>query len=295
MESSIKRSFIIGDEWLYYKIYTGYKVSDSILLSSLKTTIESLIEKKIIDKWFFIRYADPDYHLRIRFHVKSEKQLMVIINELNSSLKGYIESGIIWKLQLDTYNRELERYGNNTIILAENIFFKDSKMVLDLIEIIDEKNHEEIRWLIALKVIDHYLKIFNLNSYQRLEFVKNMRHGYSNYYISESKTIVSQLNLKYSVKKQIIKLFLEENLFQDIKQDSIKKTIESNIKHDNISINEIIKLHESNALEVQLSDLLSSYIHMHLNRLFKTRNTLNEFICYDYLYRYYMSKEKGAF
>jgi thiopeptide-type bacteriocin biosynthesis protein len=68
----MKRDFCIGSEWLYYKLYTGVKTADLILLEKLYSVILELKEKNLIIKWFFIRYKDTDEHLRIRFLLKAK-------------------------------------------------------------------------------------------------------------------------------------------------------------------------------------------------------------------------------
>lgn len=123
MNSLIQRSFIVGDNWLYYKIYTGSRTSDMILLEIIKPLTESLLYNDVIDKWFFIRYADPKPHLRIRFHCTETKNIGVVISELLPFFKELINQDLVWKIQIDTYNRELERYGENTIIISESLFF----------------------------------------------------------------------------------------------------------------------------------------------------------------------------
>jgi hypothetical protein len=50
----MKRDFCIGSEWLYYKLYTGVKTADLILLEKLYSVILELKEKNLIIKWFFI-------------------------------------------------------------------------------------------------------------------------------------------------------------------------------------------------------------------------------------------------
>jgi hypothetical protein len=41
----MKRDFCIGSEWLYYKLYTGVKTADLILLEKLYSVILELKEK----------------------------------------------------------------------------------------------------------------------------------------------------------------------------------------------------------------------------------------------------------
>jgi hypothetical protein len=49
----IQRKFILGDEWLYYKIYLGEYVSDFVLTNIVYVISKQLIDNKIIDKVFF--------------------------------------------------------------------------------------------------------------------------------------------------------------------------------------------------------------------------------------------------
>lgn len=70
-------------------------------------------------------------------------------------------SHLIWKIQIDTYNRELERYDWNLIEEAESFFFVDSECVLSIIDKIER--NENYRWMIALKLIDELLSDFRLN------------------------------------------------------------------------------------------------------------------------------------
>ncbi len=58
-----KRSFIPGSEWIYYKIYCGVKTADKILTETIKPLVEQLKMLNLIEKWFFIRYSDPDTHI----------------------------------------------------------------------------------------------------------------------------------------------------------------------------------------------------------------------------------------
>ncbi|GHV23349.1 hypothetical protein FACS1894174_09080 [Bacteroidia bacterium] len=44
-----------------------------------------------------------------------------------------------------------------------------------------------------------------------------------------------------------------------------------------------------------MNELLKSYIHMMLNRLFRSKNRMHEMVLYDFMFRYYTSgiaKEK---
>ena len=113
--NNIKRFFVIGDEWLYYKFYCGPKTADEILIEVIKPVSEKLLKDNIIDKWFFIRYSDPKLHLRVRFHYANPENILFIINTINQYIQFYIDQDLIHKVQIDTYQRELERYGTKSI------------------------------------------------------------------------------------------------------------------------------------------------------------------------------------
>lgn len=64
-----ERYLIPGSEWLFFKIYTGPKSADTLLAGPLRILVTSLLERAHVDSFFFIRYTDPEYHIRLRFHL----------------------------------------------------------------------------------------------------------------------------------------------------------------------------------------------------------------------------------
>ena len=52
----------------------------------------------------------------------------------------------------------------------------------------------------------------------------------------------------------------------------------------------LILIEESGELKVMMSSLLTSLIHMSLDRWFRTKNKLHEMVIYDFLSRYYKSE-----
>ena len=64
-------------------------------------------------------------------------------------------TGEIWNVQLDTYVRELERYGGATgMPLCERIFQADSEAVLSIVEALSGDAGADARWRLALAGID---------------------------------------------------------------------------------------------------------------------------------------------
>mgnify|MGYP006084513333 CR=1 FL=1 len=283
MNKIVERDFIIGDEWVYFKLYTGYSLSDSILIRDISTLVKKLKDMGIIRKWFFIRYADPDYHLRLRLLVKKKEYIGTVINEMNEKFKWHFNQGVIWKYQMDSYERELTRYGEETIDLTETLFNHDSELCLNILNILNSYNSEDLRWLIALRCIDYYLDSFGVTESNKIKFVEAAKNSLNKVYSKTSKSLTPQLNRKYKEERKKI-----NDIFDDFAYDgeliiSLHEIFNEN-KIKNIT-HEIIIKNGNNNTEI------SSYIHMCLNRLFKTRNTFNEYVCYDLLFRFYMEKK----
>ncbi|HEV7428943.1 MAG TPA: thiopeptide-type bacteriocin biosynthesis protein, partial [Thermoanaerobaculia bacterium] len=81
-------------------------------------------------RWFFIRYSESGWHLRLRFQGDPRALRERVQPTLESMAQRLIDTGAAWKLQFDTYEREVERYGGaEAIELAEEIFHRDSEAV----------------------------------------------------------------------------------------------------------------------------------------------------------------------
>ena len=128
-----QRSFSLGSEWLYYKLYCGNKTADKLLCEAIKPLTEKLLQEKVIDKWFFIRYSDPETHIRLRFHFTDLNQKAKVIAHMAQFCAEFEKSGLLWKTQTDTYQRELERYGSNSMEISENLFFYDSIAIVNML------------------------------------------------------------------------------------------------------------------------------------------------------------------
>ncbi len=274
----MQRTFVLGDKWIYYKWYCGKKTADTILVDIVKPLTEKLLHKSLIDQWFFIRYDDPKSHLRIRFRCKQVSNIGMIINEVKKAIDYFVANDLIWKIQTDTYQRELERYGKQTIEDAEQFFFIDSTTCINALNMIED---DELLFLFALKSIDNLLESFNYDTKDKIEFVKPNLRAFKKEFNSD-KLLSKQLNKKYASLKEKTIAFMTENSDEDF------------IPLFNILENKKKKLNQLSTiilnkkkLEISINQLLSSYVHMMINRLFRDQQRLHELVSYDFLSRYY--------
>ncbi|KFA93239.1 lantibiotic dehydratase, partial [Archangium violaceum] len=66
--ASLPRSFAPGSEWLYAKLYTGTATADRVLCEAVAPLMREALASGDADHGFFIRYGDPDWHVRLRLH-----------------------------------------------------------------------------------------------------------------------------------------------------------------------------------------------------------------------------------
>lgn len=286
MSINIQREFIVGDHWLYYKIYSGTKTADSILIEIIKPIVSDLINKNIISKWFFIRYGDPKPHLRIRFYCKDLNNIGTVINTLLPLFKDLMNQDLIWKIQTDTYQRELERYGKNSMELSESMFFYDSKLILDLLEIVGDD--DELRWLIALKIIENIMNAFNYTIDNKLVFFERLKVGFGSEF-GINKDLNKQIDYKYRNYRNTIEEIIEAKKGSASQYDELLIALEDFNNKSRSTVDEILNFRESGILMLSLDSLISSYIHMSMVRLFKSKNRIHELVVYDFMYRYYKS------
>lgn len=286
--NSVKRKFLSGSEWFYSKIYAGTETSESILKGVISPLAMELLDQKRIDKWFFIRYADPAPHLRVRFHGKPEFQA-VVMQELNKRLEPFLLLGNIWKVQTDTYIREIERYDELNIENSEDIFFHDSVAVTQLLALSGED--ENSRWQLALLSLDRFLEDCALDIDQKIHLVTLLREGYLLEFNKNELDFKKQLGSKYRKLKNILTFIFDDSSQSDTVIAARKVLIDrSQAWQENIQY----ILDNAAYFSVSKQSLLSSYMHMMVNRFFKTKQRNHEMILFDLLAQYYRSvKARG--
>lgn len=275
----IQRTFMPGSEWLFLKIYTGNKTAEKLLEKEIRNIVKYLQSEKEIEKWFFLRYSDPDYHIRIRFLTTNPAILGIIYKKLQPAIK----QGKIWKMQVDTYNRELERYHPALIEVAESIFYNDSKASLEILPLI---TNEDVRWMASVKMIDAFLSDFLLDLDGKLQIMTQMSEAYKKEFGYDKN--FKPLGDKYREHRKMVEEVLENKHENDF---FIKLSlILQKRSKDNIPViaqfKEICK-----KKKIESDRIINSYIHMMMNRLFIHSARMHELLIYYFLYKYYLGKK----
>lgn len=272
------RKFGSGTEWLYLKIYTGIKTSDLILEETIQSLTEYFRENNYISKWFFIRYHDPKSHLRIRFYLNNTEDYPNVLKKINEELQEFVDSGEISNISIETYSREIERYGKNTIEDAETLFYKNSEFTLLCLPYDDED-----KIIFSIFYMNEILDKLNLEIQEKLTWIRNFNGAFKEEFNAD-KNLNSQLDKKYRKFKLKLIDFIESDEFSDE-----RNAIISHVEECVSVLQNMLRHHQNQSLEIPLQSFFQSIFHMNINRLFVSNQRLFEMVIYDYLLRYYKS------
>ncbi|WP_291727352.1 lantibiotic dehydratase [Bernardetia sp.] len=281
-EISVQRDFYVGSEWLYFKIYTGVKTAEEILTTIIHPLSEHLIDKEIIQEWFFIRYADPEHHLRVRFK-GTGNFYESLISIMYQNLDAYIKNELVWKVQIDTYQREIERYGAKNIANSEYLFFRDSVAISKILSNLKDEN---LRWKVGMQGVDYLLNDFGLSISQKKTIMEFLSVAFLKEFAIEGSSKIKLLAKKYRDNRKEIETILsnrDTTLYDQIYEERTQTT--------QPIIAFIKELRKNSELELPLEDLIASYIHMFLNRFFRSNQRKHECMIYYMLHQHYRSCE----
>lgn len=287
-QSKTQRNFESYSNWVYFKIYTGNKTADKILNNQIWKICNELIKQKVIKKWFFIRYADPKNHIRLRFNLTDSNSFIELNNALNKNFSNLVKSGLIWKIQTDTYQRELERYGNDSIEISEDFFYMNSQVTLEILKLFTNDKAQENRFLVGLLGVIKLYDGFGFSTDERLLLIEKSALSYGNEF-----NVPNSENLRTVIKDKYRKILPDLECLLNGKENKSQlninffETINKSYKKQVKALDNLAMMLTQNKYEKSLNDLMPSYIHMFLNRFFANNQRYEEMLIYQLLEKYY--------
>lgn len=253
--------FIPGEDWMYFEIYCHPTRCNAILLDIFGSLLPDFRRK--IKGWFFIRYTDPAYHIRLRLQLKSAADASTILTGISKLLKHYIVTGIISDLQLKTYRPETMRYGGGRMHLVERCFAVDSDFVMELI---GKSDHINDLYFFSVKLMEAIWERAGFTLEEQLYFAEDMTSRFARE-MNIATEGVKMLNVGY-------KAFEHAPVTLSLNKVQTKKMLRTEIYFHEVL--QTCTIRERNKL---LADLF----HMHTNRLFSDDQRMHELIIYYYL------------
>jgi thiopeptide-type bacteriocin biosynthesis protein len=288
------RSFPPGSEWLYAKLYTGPATVDQVLRDVVKPVVQKVMDSGAADLWFFIRYGDPDWHLRLRFHGVPTRLHGEVLPALHAATAPLVADGLIWRFQLDTYEREVERYGGaEGIVLAERFFHADSEAILAMADLIGADTRGDLRWRLALLGMHLLLVDFGFDLATRRAVIRETRDEFAAEFNADEK-FSHELSTKFRPERRGVESLLRNALQSDTRLSAGLEILRRRSSRLVPVMTELRASAEDGTLCRPLTELAPSYLHMHANRLLRSAHRAQELVLYDFLARLYDSEAARA-
>ncbi len=283
---TLRRSFAPGSEWLYAKIYTGTGTADRILREKIGPIAREAIAAGDARSWFFIRYGDPEWHLRLRFRGEPGRLRDAVLPRLADAFDRLLGTGAAWKLQLDTYDREIERYGGGEgIELSEELFFHDSEAVVEMIDSLTSDAGADARWRMILAGMDRLLDDFGYDLEAKLRLCEMGRAGFASRYKYEDALRTPIADKMRQERGALSRLLADPGSASEDYQPGLAALERRSQAHAGV-----VRELKSRRLQQPLDEMVRSYVHMFVNRLSRSAGPEHELVLYDFLVQLYGSQ-----
>ena len=174
---AVQRVFAPGSTWTYLELHAGSAAAERVLLERVAPCIAGLRAAGAASGWFFLRYQDPSFHLRVRVH----GEVALVRAALDELVAAALENGEIHDARYGTYRREVERYGGSVgIVLAEQLFEADSDAVVDLLLELAPDAGPNARWRLGVLGAEVLLADLGLDEQARAIFTRLQRDALAN-------------------------------------------------------------------------------------------------------------------
>lgn len=278
---------IPGSHWLYLKVYSGTCALDEILATHIRPLVSDLLETNCISKWFFVRHADPEWHLRLRLF--SDHHAWTKTGRgIQAAILQIISSGLSWRVAVDTYQPEFERYGGvDAMPLSEAIFHIDSEFALSLIWHRFQMKIDSA-WAPLALAVDSLWRAAAFSRADRIRIYKQHLQRL-NASVPRFESTEIEVDRLFRANRDNLEGGLGHNLTDRSAIDDVF------IRREHLLKEIFIKLREHAILSFSLArpfdEIVRAHAHMSLNRLSVEPSPAIELVTYGLLYRFLAAQE----
>ena len=247
-----------GSEWLFVKLYGGRTFEDDLIAGVIRSFAEQAISSEMAEEWFFLRYSDPDSHIRLRFRGDPKRLTKELYPAICDWATELIQKELCLRFAFDAYEREVERYGGLAAArAAEALFFADSRSVAEILDELNAKQKQLDKTSIAVLSVDELLGSMGLDEATRVSWydmqVRN-RKGLSAEYRKRKISLRSMLGDPERV----------------LRQTGAGAVAEALARRGQAVIDvrkQLAEIESRCELTRSIPTLCKSFVHLHLNRL----------------------------
>jgi thiopeptide-type bacteriocin biosynthesis protein len=239
----------------------------------------------VLERWFFIRYADPEPHLRVRMHGAPARLWSEALAALHRAAEPWLAERRLVRLTLDTYEPEIERYGGAAAMPhVERIFEADSDAVLAMVETFTGDAGLAARARLALAGVARCFDAFGLAPAERLAAARRTRDALAAEH-RVSKPFRVAAGERFRAERRGLETLLGGTPGPD---DPIAEGLAILARRDDrwrAPIEAMRALAGAGALTEPLPTVAGAVAHMHVNRALRAAQRAQELVLYDFLVR----------
>jgi thiopeptide-type bacteriocin biosynthesis protein len=274
-----------GSEWLHVKLYAGDSTIERIMAEALTPLVHEFESSGWSDRWFFIRFLDPDHHLRLRFHGEPRVLLREVLPRLRDGLDPYLRSRYLWNMEVVPYEREMLRYGGDQgIDLCEEIFQIDSDAALAISSLTQDDEGLDLRWRLTLRGMDDTLSAMGWDLEDKHRIMESCALSFGREFGVRG-VLKRQIRGRYRRERRA----LEEILSAPPTTELLALLAQRRERLTSVA-GELARRSRSGLLDTSYDDLAQSFLHMHANRMLRSAQRAQEAVIYHFLERIYESK-----
>lgn len=248
-----------SSEWLYAELQMHSELADDLLRNQINAFCHETLKRKLAKDWFFIRYEDPNFHLRLRFNGKDTVLTDKLMPELSRFGAMLLETKLISRFSIETYDREIERYGGlEGLAISEEVFCIDSKVAIKLIPSPTAASAEFDKIVATALTADMMISCLGVKADDRLQMYKRWTSGLRHLPDKDFRTRLTKLS------DMVAESYWPPS--RECAMPELRDVIEIMKKLPALG-KKLAKLQDENKLSNTIVNIYDSMVHMHCNRI----------------------------
>jgi thiopeptide-type bacteriocin biosynthesis protein len=251
-----------GSAWLFVKLYCPSHCEDVLIADALSGFCRNVRAAELADSWFFIRYADPDSHVRLRFHGDRDRLAGQLFPQICGWAQELMAQGTCARFVFDTYDQEIERFGGaEGMNASEDLFHADSRAAAALVGVLQarEWTDEASRTALLAASIDDLLEALGFDESSRL-----------GWYGEQGRAAAREAGSEYRALKSSLRAAVgdRDRWLCDRPHGSVIGEALAERRRNLMDVSRRLRaLSNERRLGQPIAALAVSYVHLHLNRL----------------------------
>lgn len=243
-----------GSEWVFASLYTTPPDHDALLTGPVRDFADYAVGSGLATDWFFVRYRDTAEHLRLRFRTDLGTPASRLIAEVASFGAEVQAAGLTRRVTLDTYEREVDRYGGAAgCQVAEQLSGVDSRAVVELLSLCPAGE----RSTLAVLTVDDLLAGLGLGPADRVRWCRSQ--------VGKDKVVGESFRGR---RGELCEMLSDRHPgIRDAGLTPVSAVLAARSEGIAAAAEALAALRDSGDLQRPVQELAGSYVHMHLNRL----------------------------